>query len=126
METKTTAAKDVDGYIAGFPAEVQAVLEKVRETIRAAAPGAEETMAYQMPAFRLGGPLVYFGGFKEHVGFYPTPSGIEAFQEELAGYKGAKGSVQFPLDKAIPYELIGRITAFRVEENLAKGKGRKR
>jgi uncharacterized protein YdhG (YjbR/CyaY superfamily) len=122
METKQTAANDVDAYIAGFPAEVQAVLQKVRETIRAAAPGAEETMAYQMPAFRLNGPLVYFGGFKEHIGFYPTPSGIEAFKEELARYKGAKGSVQFPLDRPIPYELIGRITAFRVQENLAKGK----
>jgi uncharacterized protein YdhG (YjbR/CyaY superfamily) len=119
-------AKNIDEYIAGFPPDVQAVLEKVRETIRAAAPEAEETMAYQMPAFRLNGPLVYFGGFKEHIGFYPTPSGIEAFKEELAIYKGAKGSVQFPLEQPIPYVLIGRITAFRVQENLAKGKGEKK
>lgn len=125
METKQTAANDIDEYIAGFPPDVQAVLQQVRETIRAAAPGAGETIAYQMPAFRLNGPLVYFGGFKEHIGFYPTPGGIEAFKEELASYKRAKGSVQFPLDRPIPYELIGRITAFRVQENLAKGKGKK-
>lgn len=125
MEAKKMASGEIDAYISGFPAGVQEILQKVRETIRAAAPQAEETIAYQMPAFRLNGPLVYFGGFKDHIGFYPTPSGIEAFKEELASYKGAKGSVQFPLDKPIPYELIGRIVAFRVQENLAKGKRKK-
>jgi uncharacterized protein YdhG (YjbR/CyaY superfamily) len=118
----------IDEYIAGFPPDVQEKLRKLRATIREAAPDAEETISYQMPTFALHGNLVHFAAFKNHIGFYPTPSGIEAFKNELAVYKGAKGSVQFPLDKPIPYDLVSRIVAFRVKENLAiaAAKGRKR
>lgn len=116
----------IDEYIAGFPPDVQAILQQVRATIRAAAPGAEEAIKYQLPTFVLKGNLVHFGAFKEHIGFYPTPTGTERFREELSAYKGAKGSVRFPLDRPIPYDLIRRIVEFRVKENLeraaAKGK----
>jgi uncharacterized protein YdhG (YjbR/CyaY superfamily) len=113
-------AIDVDDYIGRFPSEVQAILEQVRQTIRAAAPQAQERISYQMPAYNQEGNLVYFGGFKTHIGFYPTSTGIAQFEEELAGYKWAKGSVQFPLDRPMPLELITRIVRFRVEENLAR------
>jgi uncharacterized protein YdhG (YjbR/CyaY superfamily) len=112
----------VDEYIAAFPDEVREILEKVRLAIRKAAPGARETISYQIPTFALNGNLVHFGGFKRHIGFYPGSSGIEAFKEELAGYVGAKGSVRFPLDKPIPLGLIVRIVRFRVKENLGKKK----
>jgi uncharacterized protein YdhG (YjbR/CyaY superfamily) len=125
MEASQTAPKDIDAYIAAFPDEVQAILEKIRRIIREAAPEAKETINYQMPTFVLNGNLVHFAAFKNHIGFYPTPSGIEAFKEELSPYKGAKGSVQFPLDQPIPFDLIGKIVAFRVKENLAKGKRKK-
>ncbi|NLX29635.1 MAG: hypothetical protein GXY59_11760 [Bacteroidales bacterium] len=108
----------VEQYIHGFPEEVRIRLWQVRDTILKAAPGAEETFAYMMPAYRLKGPLVYFAGFGKHIGFYPTPSGIEAFKEEISGYKYAKGSVQFPHHKPLPLDLIRRITEFRVRENL--------
>jgi uncharacterized protein YdhG (YjbR/CyaY superfamily) len=110
----------IDAYIARFPDEVQAVLSKIRAVIREAAPEATEKISYQMPTFYLNGNLVHFGAHTDHIGFYPTPAGIEAFQEELAQYKGAKGSVQFPLDEPMPYELIGRITRYRAEENRKK------
>jgi uncharacterized protein YdhG (YjbR/CyaY superfamily) len=110
----------IDEYIANSPKEIQEILEKVRATIRKAAPKAEETINYGMPTFTLEGNLVHFAGFKNHIGFYPTPSGIENFKKELSVYKGAKGSVQFPLDKPIPYVLIGKIVKFRVKENLAR------
>lgn len=114
-----------DEYIAGFPEDVQKILEKVRQTIKQAAPDAEETISYQMPTFKQNGSyVVYFAAFKKHLGLYPTPEGIEAFKDELAPYKNAKGSVQFPLDKPIPYDLIGRIVTFRVKENRARAKGR--
>lgn len=115
-----------DEYIATFPANVQAILQKVRETIRRSAPGAEEAIKYQMPTFKLNGNLVYFAAFKTHIGFYPIPTGIEKFKKELSVYKQGKGSVQFPLDKPMPYGLIGRIVKFRVKENLerAKAKGK--
>jgi uncharacterized protein YdhG (YjbR/CyaY superfamily) len=111
---------NIDEYIAGFPDDVQDILEKIRTTIQEAAPDAEETISYQIPTFTLNGNLVHFAAYKHHIGFYPTPSGIEMYKEEISGYKWAKGSVQFPLDQPIPYELISRITAFRVVENLAK------
>jgi uncharacterized protein YdhG (YjbR/CyaY superfamily) len=97
-------------------------------TIRQAAPGAEEAIKYQIPTFTLEGNLVHFGAYKKHIGFYPTPSGIEKFQNELSAYEGAKGSVKFPLDKPVPFDLISRIVAFRVQENLDKAatKGKKR
>ncbi len=126
MRTDQAAPKTIDEYIAGFPDDVQAILQQIRETIRAAAPDAQETISYQMPTFTLKGALVHFAAFKKHIGFYPTPTGTEAFREELAAYKGGKGSIQFPLDQPIPFELISRIVAYRVEENLAKAaKGKK-
>jgi uncharacterized protein YdhG (YjbR/CyaY superfamily) len=128
MKANQAAPKTIDEYIAGFPKDVQAILQQIRATIRKAAPGAEEKISYQMPAFTLKGNLVYFGAFKNHIGFYPIPSGIEAFQEELSAYEQGKGSVQFPLDKPIPYDLISRIVKFRVKENLARAeaKGKKK
>jgi len=119
MESGKQQPSDIDEYIAGFPPEVQQILRQVRATIRQAAPEATEAMAYGLPTFRLDGNLVHFGAHPKHIGFYPTPSGITAFEEELAPYKRAKGSVQFPLSEPIPYELIGRITRYRVAENEA-------
>jgi uncharacterized protein YdhG (YjbR/CyaY superfamily) len=110
----------VDTYIAGFPESTQALLLQMRETIKKAAPDAEEVIGYQMPAYRLHGILVYFAGCKNHIGFYPTSAGIAAFKLELAGYKGAKGSVQFPINESLPLELITKIVKFRVAENLER------
>ncbi len=128
MRTEQTAPKTIDEYIAGFPPDVQVILQKIRMTIRKAAPGAAETIKYRMPTFTLNGDLVYFAAFKKHIGFYPIPTGIEAFQKELSVYQQGKGSVQFPLDKPIPYALISRIVKFRVKENLerAAAKGKRR
>ena len=107
----------IDEYIETFPKQVQSILEKLRQTIRKAAPEAVETISYQIPTFKLNGKnLVHFAAFKSHVGFYPTPSGIKAFEKELSALKQAKGSVQFPLDRPIPYDLVKRIVAFRVKE----------
>jgi len=106
----------ITDYIARFPTETQNTLREVRETIRAAAPGATEKIAYGIPTFVLNGNLVHFAGFAHHVGFYPTPSGIEHFKSELAGYTQGKGSVQFPLNEPMPLDLIRRIVEFRVEE----------
>lgn len=110
----------IDEYISMFPNDVQKRLKEVRETIRKAAPEAEETINYQIPTFKLNGNLVHFAGFKKHIGFYPAPSGIEKFKDELTMYKGAKGSIQFPLDKPLPLDLIKRIVKFRVQENKRK------
>jgi uncharacterized protein YdhG (YjbR/CyaY superfamily) len=111
----------VDQYITTFPKEVQVILEKVRQTIKKAVPDAEETIGYQMPSYKLNGTyLVHFAAWKSHIGFYATPSGHEAFRKELSQYKSAKGSVQFPLDEPIPYDLIKKIVIFRKEENQAK------
>jgi uncharacterized protein YdhG (YjbR/CyaY superfamily) len=128
MPANQAAPKTIDDYIAGFPGDVQEILQQIRLTIRQAAPDAEEKISYQMPAFTLKGNLVYFGAFKNHIGFYPIPSGIEEFKEELSVYEQGKGSVQFPLDKPIPYDLISRIVKFRVKENLARAeaKGKKK
>ena len=115
--------KTIDEYIATFPKEVQDVLEKIRSTIRESAPKAEEAISYGIPAFRLNGRgLVYFGAWKNHIGFYPTPSGIEAFKKELAPFKQEKGSVQFPLDKPISIGLVKKIVRYRVTEILERGK----
>ena len=116
MMTNRTTPKDIDEYIARFPPEVQEILERIRKTIRDAAPDAEEAINYQIPTFRLKGNLVHFAAFRKHIGFYPTPSGIEVFKGELTDYVVSKGTVKFPLDKPIPYDLIKRITAFRVAE----------
>lgn len=125
---KTKPPTTIDEYIAGFPPNVQEILQKIRATIRKAAPQAEETIKYQMPTFVLHGNLVHFAAFKSHIGFYPVPTGIEAFKKELAVYQSGKGSVQFPLDQPIPYSLIGKIVKFRAKENLAKAaaKGKKK
>ena len=120
MESDKPGFQTIDEYIAAQPAALRALLETMRATIRAAAPDAQEIISYQMPAFYLQGNLVYFGAGKNHIGFYPTPSAIQAFAQELSAYAGAKGSVRFPLDKPLPLELIGKIVAFRVAENLAK------
>ncbi len=111
----------VDDYIEAFPRDVQRVLEELRATIRSAAPGATEMISYQMPAFKLKSVLVYYAAFKDHVSLFPKASGVAAFKDELAGYKVSKGTVQFPLDKPIPLDLVRRIVRFRVKEDLAKG-----
>jgi uncharacterized protein YdhG (YjbR/CyaY superfamily) len=128
MKTNKTAPKNIDEYIAGFPRDVQVILEKIRKTIREAAPRAEETISYQMPAFKMNGFLVYFAAYKNHIGFYPMPSGIEKFKKELSVYEGAKGSVKFPIDKPMPLGLISKIVKFRVKENsaMAKEKAKKK
>lgn len=114
--------KTIDEYIATFPAEVQVILQKIRSIIHAAAPEAEEVISYSMPAFKQNGILVYFAAFKDHIGFFPTASGVAAFQKELAVYDTSKGTVRFPLDKPIPYALVTKIVKFRVQDNLNKGK----
>jgi uncharacterized protein YdhG (YjbR/CyaY superfamily) len=115
--------KTVDEYISAFPKEVQDILKRIRSTIKESAPKAEEAISYGIPAFSLNGRgLVYFGAWKNHIGFYPTPSGIEAFKKELAPFKQEKGSVQFPLDKPISYGLVKKIVRYRVTEILEKGK----
>lgn len=111
---------DIDSYIRSFPPSTQKLLEQVRAAIKSAAPDAEETISYAIPTFRLNGNLVHFAGYRDHIGFYPAPSGIEAFKDELSKFKGAKGSVRFPVSKPMPVELIKKIVKFRVEENLAK------
>jgi len=110
--------KTMDEYIKTFPKDVQSILEKMRQTIRKATPEAVEAISYQMPTFKLNGKnLVHFAAFKNHIGFYPIPSGIEAFKKALSPYKQGKGSVQFPIDKPIPYDLVKKIVIFRVKEN---------
>ncbi len=120
MEPVKITYESIDDYIIQAPLEIRKKLEAVRKVIHEAAPEAEEKISYQMPTFFLHGNLVHFAAFKKHIGFYPAPSGIEAFQEELAQYKGAKGSVQFPLDKPLPLDLISRIVKFRAAENREK------
>jgi uncharacterized protein YdhG (YjbR/CyaY superfamily) len=113
-------AANVDEYISGFPADTQRKLEQMRATIKKAAPGAEEIISYGMPAYKLNGIVAYFAAYAKHIGFYPTAAGIDAFKKELSVYKGAKGSVQFPLDKALPLGLITKIVKFRVTSNREK------
>lgn len=120
MNGETDPSAQVETYITQYPEEVQQILRQIRALIREISPDAVEKIAYGLPAFELNGPLVYYGAHPKHIGFYPTPSGIEAFKNELSGYALAKGSVQFPLDRPMPYDLIRRIVAFRVEENLSK------
>ena len=120
MNKDTTGFTSIDEYIATFPGEVQLLLEELRATIKAAAPEAKEKISYQIPTFFLRGNLVHFAAYKKHIGFYPSSSGIQAFQKELSIYKGAKGSVQFPLDRPLPLELIARIVKYRVAENLER------
>ena len=126
MKTTPNTPRTIDEYIAGFPRDVQEILEKMRMTIRKAAPGAEEAIKYQLPTFTLKGNLVHFGAFKKHIGFYPTSTATRKFKRELSAYEGAKGSVKFPLDKPIPFALIGRIVKSRAQENLKKAETKKK
>jgi len=123
MATRSTASS-IDDYIAGFPPETRKTLEELRALIRASAPDATETISYAIPTFDLNGHLVHFAGYKQHIGFYPTGRGVEAFKEELKPYKGGKGSVQFPLGRPLPTGLIRRIVEYRVAENIGKVSGR--
>jgi len=120
MKSGSYTPESIDAYIAQFPLDVQTLLTQMRQTIQKAAPSATEAMSYQIPTFRLNGNLVHFAGFKRHIGFYPGAAGMAAFQDELAGYKSAKGSVQFPLDKALPLALVRKIVKFRVAQNLVE------
>ena len=116
--TSNTKFKTVDEYLSVQPENIRTILQKLRSTIKKSAPQAEELISYNLPAFKLQGMLVYFAAFKEHIGFYPTPSAIEAFKNELSPYKGAKGSVQFPIDKPLPLNLVTKIVKYKVKENL--------
>jgi uncharacterized protein YdhG (YjbR/CyaY superfamily) len=116
MTTSEKQFKTIDEYIATFPADVQDILEKLRQVIRESAPDAEETLSYQIPTFKMKVNLVHFAAFKNHIGFYPTPSAIEAFKKELFSYAVAKGSVKFPLGKPIPFDLVRKIVKFREQE----------
>jgi uncharacterized protein YdhG (YjbR/CyaY superfamily) len=127
MSTNQAVPNNVDAYIAGFPKDVRVILEKIRMTIRKAAPGAEEKISYRMPAFALKGRcLVYIAAYKKHIGLYPAPRGVEEFKKELAAYEGGKGTVRLPLDKPIPFALISRIVKFRVKESLERAKAKKK
>jgi uncharacterized protein YdhG (YjbR/CyaY superfamily) len=121
---ETVSVTTIDAYIAGFPEATQVLLEQVRQTVRQAAPNAEEAISYGMPTLKQNGNLVHFAAFKNHIGFYPAPQGLEAFKQDLSQYKGAKGSVQFPLDEPLPLALIAKITRFRLAQNLAKAEGK--
>ena len=115
-------SKDIDSYIASYPQKTQVLLKKMRAVICKAAPQATEAISYGVPTYKLNSNLVHFGGFKSHIGFFPTPSGIKHFQKELSAYKTSKGAVQFPIEKPIPVGLVAKIVKFRVKENLRKHK----
>jgi uncharacterized protein YdhG (YjbR/CyaY superfamily) len=126
MDRIRSGYQSIDEYIAAFPPEVQKILQELRAVIKAAAPDAVEKISYQIPTFYLNGNLVHFAGYKNHIGFYPTPSGIEAFRNELSVYEGAKGSIKFPMNKPLPFDLIGNIVKFRVAENSKKAVARRK
>lgn len=123
---KRIPAKTVDEYLAAFPAVIQTKLRKIRQTIKTAAPQAEEVISYGIAGYKYHGMLIFFAGFTNHVSVYPAPRGAEAFKKELADYKGGKGTVQFPLDKPLPLDLIKRMVKFRMKENLEKAKSKKK
>ena len=118
MQGNKTTINTIDDYILQFSQEIQDILIMLRKVIKESAPDAEEKISYQMPTFVLHGNLVHFAAYKNHIGFYPAPSGIVAFKNELSKYKGAKGSVQFPIEQPLPYDLISKIVKFRVAENI--------
>ena len=129
MQTGQKTPRDTDQYIAGFPREVQAILQKVRQSIKSAAPKAKETMGYGIPTFMLDGKyLIYFAGYKTHIGIYPVPRGTAAFNKMLSAYRTGKGTLQFALDRPMPYALVSKIVKARIKENAAKAaaKGQKR
>jgi len=118
----TTNYKDIDEYIAGFPKDVQKILKKIRATIKKAAPKAEEAISYQIPTFNFHGYLIYFAAYKNHIGVYPAPRGVEGFKKGLARYGAGKGTLRFPLDEPVPYDLITKIVEFRAKQNVEKAK----
>ena len=124
MKTKPTFS-NTDDYIACFPIQTQKILHQIRKTIKLAAPDAEELISYQMPAFKQNGVLVYFAAYKKHIGFYPTASGVIAFQNQILEYKSSKGAIQFPIDKPMPLDLIERIVKYRIEANAVKSEKKK-
>jgi uncharacterized protein YdhG (YjbR/CyaY superfamily) len=126
MENHRLRPKNTDEYIASFSPEIQSILEKIRLTIREAAPDAQEKISYQIPTFALMGNLVHFAAFKKHIGLYPPVSGDEKLKADIAPYQGEKGNLKFPLDKPIPYTLIGRIVKFRVKEQLERAESKRR
>jgi len=126
MKTASGSPSNIDEYIASFPRDVQAVLDEIRNTIKKAAPDADEAIKYRIPTFVLNENLVHFAAFKNHIGFYPAPSGVEAFKQELSRYEGAKGSVQFPIDKPMPLKLIEKIVKFRAKEARGKSAAKKK
>jgi len=126
MDRHKAGFRSIDAYISVFPADVQRTLREVRATIKSSAPGAEETISYQIPTFDLNGHLVHFAAYKKHIGFYPTSSGVRAFRRELSNYECSKGTIRFPIGQPLPLELIGRIVKFRVAENLKKAGMRSR
>ncbi len=123
---KAAPPANVDDYIASFPEETRKLLKQLRATIKKAAPKAEEVISYQMPTYKLNGPLVHFAGYEKHIGFYPTPSAIAAFKKELSVYKSSKGAVQFPPDKPLPLALVTKIVKFRVKEDSERAKKKKK
>lgn len=126
MDSSRRQFESIDEYISTFPEDVRNRLQAIRQTIQELAPEAEEAIKYQMPTFVLQGNLVHFAAFKNHIGFYPTPSGTETFKKELTSYKTAKGSIQFPLDQPLPMPLIRKIVKFRVKENMERSKKKKK
>jgi uncharacterized protein YdhG (YjbR/CyaY superfamily) len=122
MDQRKKPINTIDEYIAQFPGEIRDMLQQLRQTIHEEAPDAQDAISYRMPAFRLKGNLVYFAAFRDHISFFPTSSAIVAFRKELAGYKTSKGTVRFPLDQPIPFDLVRRMVRFRVQENLGKKK----
>jgi uncharacterized protein YdhG (YjbR/CyaY superfamily) len=126
MATGRATPKSIDAYIAKYSPEIQAILERIRQTISTAAPDAQEIISYQIPAFTLGGVLVYFAAFKSHIGFYPPVSGDARLVRAIAPYAGEKGNLRFPLDQPMPYDLIERIVKLRVKQNLAKAASKRK
>jgi len=122
MEPQKSNFKTIDDYIKSFPEDIQKILETVRQTIKKAAPEAEEAISYQMPTFKLNGNLVHFAAFKNHIGFYPTPSGTKEFKKEISVFRSGKGSIQFPIDKPMPLSLIKKIVKYRVKESFTAAK----
>jgi uncharacterized protein YdhG (YjbR/CyaY superfamily) len=126
MRTKQKSPQDIDEYVAGFPTEVRQILNKIRATIKRAAPDAQETIKYGMPTFTLKGNLVHFAAFKKHIGFFPPAKGDDAFRSEASVYVGPKGNLRFPLDAPIPYTLIGKVVKLRVKENLERAQAKEK
>ena len=124
MEKQPPVFSAIDEYIAMFPEEVQKKLFELTDVIKAAAPQATEKISYQMPTYYLHGNLVHFAAYKRHIGFYPAPSGLLEFRDEIGQYEGSKGAIRFPIDKPLPLDLISRIVKFRVEENIKREEGK--